>query len=85
MVGQTYARGVAARRGVEHFDERLDKDRRRIHLPGVTATVLLQLLAIDALRDVGKRHALTSKLYLLGFPQEGQVTCIPLEDADIKY
>ncbi len=47
--------------------------------------MLLQLLAIDALRDVGKRHALTSKLYLLGFPQEGRVTHIPLEDADIKY
>ena len=42
---------------------------------------ILQLLASDVLRDVGKRHALTSKLYWLGFPQQGQVTRIPLEDA----
>ena len=67
---------------VEHIDERLDKDRRLIPPPGATATVLLQLLASDVLRDVGKRHALTSKLYRLGgFPQQGQVTRIPLEDA----
>ena len=81
MVGQTYARGVAARRRVEHIDERLDKDRRLIPPPGATATVLLQLIASDVLRDVGKRHALTSKLYRLGFPQQGQLTRIPLEDA----
>ena len=30
VVEQTHARGVAARTGVEHFDERLDKERRLI-------------------------------------------------------
>ena len=63
------------------LDERLDKDRRLIPPPGATATVLLQLIASDVLRDVSKRHALTSKLYRLGFPQQGRVTRIPLEDA----
>ena len=66
---------------IEHIDECLDKDRRIIPPPGATATVLLQLIASDVLRDVGKRHALTSKLYRLGFPQQGQLTRIPLEDA----
>ena len=41
----------------------------------------LQFLASDVLRDVGIRHAITCQLHLLGFPQQGQVTRISLEDA----
>ena len=49
VVKQTHAGGVAARRGVEDIDQRLDQECRLVRSPGATVTVLLQLLASDVL------------------------------------
>ena len=81
VVKQTHAGGVAARRGVEDVDQRLDEDSRLVRTPGATSTVLLQLLPSDVLRDICKGHTSGGQLCLLRFPQQGQVTRIPLEDA----
>ena len=55
VVEETHPHGVAARRGVEDVDQRLYQPRRLIRAPGPTATVSLQLLASDLLRDIDIR------------------------------
>ena len=49
VVEETHPHGVAARRGVEDIDQRLDKQCRLVRPPGATATVSLKLLASDVL------------------------------------
>ena len=81
VVEETHPHRVAARRGVKHIDERLYEARRLVRPPGATATVSLQLLPSDVLRDICMVHTFSCQLCLLRFPQQGEVTRIPLEDA----
>ena len=84
VIEETHPHGVAARRGVEDVDQRLYQPRRLIRTPSPTATVSLQLLPSDVLRNICiavLAHTSSCQLCLLRFPQQGQVTRIPLEDA----